>query len=152
MAKTKEERRANREKRRVKRKLRKEKFNDLLDKVKSTPEPTEEEFLQDPKENFHKYWPILRAVLDFAIVLKVTGENVDDILAKIVVIGNKMYNGTAEEGESDEFIEKLHKVWGISRKALTIVTIVTDDKTDEVIEKAIAIGDWISSVDEEDED
>ncbi len=152
MAKTKEERQANREKRKNRRKLRKEKFSSIIKKVNETPEPTDAEFLQDPKERFKQYWPILHAVLDFAVVLKVTRKKVDKVLLRIIDIGNKMYDGTADEGESAEFMKKLQKVWGIARKALSITTAVTDDKTDAVIEKAIAIGDWISSVDEDDED
>ena len=32
---------------------------------------------------------------------------------------------------------------------LSAVMIVTDDKTDEVLEKIISIGDWITSIDED---
>lgn len=152
MTKTKEERAANRAKRKNRRELRKEKFNTLIKMVNETPEPSDDDFLQDPKEKFQTYWPVLHAVLDFAVVLKVTRKKVDKVLLRIIDVGNKMYDGTDEEGESAEFMKKLQKVWGIARKALSITTIVTDDKTDDVIEKAIAIGDWISSVDEDDED
>jgi len=152
MAKTKEERAANRTKRKNRRQVRKEKFKVILAKVNDTPEPSENDFLQDPKEKFKQYWPVLHAVLDFAVELKVTRKKVDKVLLRIIDVGNKMHDGTADEGESAEFMKKLEKVWGIVRKALSISTIVTDDKTDEVIEKAIAIGDWISSVDEDDED
>lgn len=152
MTKTKEERQANREKRKKRRSLRKEKFNNLIEMVNKTPEPSDDEFLQNPKEKFQKFWPVLHAVLDFAVVLKVTRKKVDTVLIRIIDIGNKMYDGTDKEGESEEFMKKLQKVWGIARKALTITTIVTDDKTDDKLEKAIAIGDWISSIDEDDED
>lgn len=152
MGKTKEERKANREKRKVQRGKRKEKFDLLVNIVNNTPEPTDDEFLQDPKEKFQEYWPVLHAVLDFAVVLKVTRKKVDTVLTRIIDVGNKMADGTDEEGDSAEFMKKLQKVWGIARKALTVTTVVTDDKTDEVIEKAIAIGDWISSIDEDDED
>jgi len=152
MAKTKEERQANREKRRMRRKMRKEKFNGLIEMVNQTPDLSDDDFLQNPKEKFEKLWPVLQAVLDFAVVLKVTGKKVDKVLIRIIDIGSRMYEGTDEEGESDEFMEKMQQIWGVTRKALTITTVFTDDKTDEIIEKALSIGDWVSSVDEDEED
>lgn len=149
MAKTKEERQANREIRRARKKLRKEKFKALLNHVNNVPEPTDDEFLQNPKEKFNTFWPTLRSVLDFAAFLKVTGEKVDIVLYRIIIVGDKMYNGNESEAESEEFMEKLQQIWGTSRKVLAAVTIFTDDKTDEIIEKAIGIGDWISSIDED---
>jgi hypothetical protein len=149
MAKTKEERRANREIRRARKKLRKEKFKTLLNIVNGVPEPTDDDFLQDPKVKFKTYWPALHSVLDFAASLKVTGEKVDAVLYRIIAVGNKMNDGTANDTESEEFMEKLQQIWGISRKVLATVMILTDDKKDEIIEKAISIGDWISSIDED---
>lgn len=149
MAKTKEERQANREIRRARKKLRKEKFKALLDLVNNVPEPTDDDFLKNPKEKFQTFWPALRSVLDFAAFLKVTGEKVDVVLYRIITVGNKMYDGNENDEEGEEFMEKLQQIWGTIRKVVTAATIFTDDKTDEIIEKAISIGDWISSIDED---
>ena len=149
MAKTKKERQANREVRQARKKLRKEKFSLLLKLAKETPEFSDDDYLNNPKEKFKTFWPLLQAALNFAAFLKITGEKVDLVIYRIIAIGNKMYDDSASDQESEEFIEKLQQIWGIARKVLSTVTIFTDDNTDEVLEKIIVIGDWVTSIDED---
>lgn len=149
MAKTKEERKANREVRHARKKLRKEKFSLLLKLAKETPELSDDDYLDTPKKKFNTFWPVLQAALSFAAFLKITGEKVDLVIYRIIAIGNKMYDDTASDEESEEFIEKLQQIWGIVRKVLSTVTIFTDDNVDEILEKIIVIGDWVTSIDED---
>lgn len=147
--KTKEERKANREIRKAKRKLRNEKFKKVLELAGQIPEPEDENFLKLPKEKFKLYWPAMEAVLDFIATLKITGEKFDKVIYRIIAIGSKMEDGSASVQEGEEFIEKMQHIWKLVRKLATLVTLLTDDKTDEVIEKIIAVGDWITSIDED---
>jgi hypothetical protein len=87
--------------------------------------------------------------LDFIVTLKITGEKFDMVIYRVIAIGSKMQDGNATDQESEEFIEKMQYIWNLVRKLASLVTILTDDKTDEIIEKIIAIGDWITSNDED---
>ncbi len=147
--KTKEEKQANREIRQGKRKLRNKKFEKVLELASKTPEPEEEDFLKLPKEKFKLYWPVLEAILDFVATLKITGEKFDLVIYRIIAIGNKMADGSATDQESEEFMEKMQYVWSLVRKLAGLVTLLTGENTDEVIEKVIAVGDWITSMDED---
>lgn len=147
--KTKAERQANREIRKAKRNLRSEKLKKTLELARNTPEPEDDDFLKLPKEKFMLYWPALEAVLDFIATLKITGEKFDMVIYRIIAIGSKMLDGTATDQEGEEFVEKMQYIWNLVRKLATLATILTDDKTDDVIEKIIAIGDWITSIDED---
>lgn len=147
--KTKEERLANKKIRKERRGLRKEKFKKIIDLAKDVPELTDDDFLEEPKQKFNTYWPALEAVLDYVAFLRITGEKIDLVIYRIIAIGNKMYDGQASDEESEEFIDKMQQIWGIARRVLSAATVLTDDKTDELIEKIIAIGDWITSIDED---
>lgn len=147
--KTKAERQANREIRKAKRNLRSEKLKKTLELARNTPEPEDDDFLKLPEEKFMLYWPALEAVLDFIATLKITGEKFDMVIYRIIAIGSKMLDGTATDQEGEEFVEKMQYIWNLVRKLATLATILTDDKTDDVIEKIIAIGDWITSIDED---
>ena len=148
MGKTAEQRKANRAKRKAARQEKKQKFNELVTAAKNVPDYSDSEFVGSYKAKFNEIWPLMRAALNFVESLKASGEKMDAAIAEIIVIGDKMKSGTATDAESTQFEEKLGKIWKVVRMLLSAATVLTDDKVDDIIEKVLGIGDWVTGIDE----
>jgi len=95
------------------------------------------------KEKFNKVWPVIKPVLEFAIILKSTGERFDMATKQIIVIGDNMYGSNITDENAMEFLARLATIWEKLEMVFEIIKIVTDDKTDVVIDKTIEIGEWL---------
>ena len=155
MKKSKEERRARRKAKRAERrklkKLRKEKFNELVSAaskvdLKVDPDDDTLQFV----DVFNEIWPVLKPALEYAELIKITGPKTDKILRTVLEIGQRISTGDASPEEQTRFISYLDSVWDVAETALNILKTFTNDKTDDVIDRIIEIGEWITD-NEEDE-
>jgi hypothetical protein len=95
------------------------------------------------KEKFNQVWPVIKPVLEFAIILKSTGERFDLTTNQIIVVGDNMFGSEITDGNAMEFLSRLTAIWEKLEMVFEIIKIVTDDKTDAVIDKTIEIGEWL---------
>ena len=146
---TREERRAlRRQKREMRRMLRKEKkskFNTIV-AVASTTKITIDLDTAEPQfvEAFNQFWPLLKPILEYAELVKITGPDMDKVIRNVIEIGERISRGTAGPGEEEMFIHTLDTIWHPVKTVLGIVITFTDDKVDKVINDIIEIGDWIT--------
>ena len=142
-----ERRLANRTKRQERKKLRKEKFDELMTKVKDTPGFPDDGSTPDYVQKFKIYWPVAKAALVFAESSKITRPKMDLQIQRIILLGDGMADNPVFDPDS-EFILKAQKAWRIMRTILiTITAFITNDKNDDKIDKLIEIGDWITGLD-----
>lgn len=137
MARTKEERQQDRQQR-------KQKLQELIQAAENVPDLSNEDYMQNYEKEFDKIWPLLKAGLQFAESLRVTGDKADAALAEVVSIGNNMAAGTAGKAEKDQFEQKLAKIWKVARVGISAAMVLTNDKVDAILERILAIGDWIT--------
>ncbi|GEM_PF-3239026 len=149
MAKTKEERAAARAARQAKRKERKQKIEEMITAAKNVPDLSDSDFMEDYKTKFNQVWPVLKPALQFAEQMKATGKKADAAIAEIITIGDSMAAGNASEADADSFQKKLENIWKYVRMVLSAATVLTNDDVDNVIDKVLAIGDWITGTDED---
>ena len=146
---TKSERRAirrqNREMRTIQRTARKSKFK-AINAAAENANITIDLDQAEPKfaDAFNQVWPILKPVLEYAELIKITGPDVDKVIRAVIDLGERVSTGAASEAEKTEFISKLDKVWEPAKTALGIIVTFTGEKVDKVIDKIIEIGDWIT--------
>lgn len=131
---------------------RKAKFQELIKLATTTPDPPSNFADTDFAERFDKYWPVLNAALSYAVSMKITGKKTDAKLNGLITIGDNIVGSTATDAEQAHFIKTMKNIWGITSRILNMVTVFTDDKTDEVLEKIISIGDWITGGDNDVDD
>ena len=96
-------------------------------------------------EVFNQYWPLARPAFDFAITLKITKENADEVLNTVIDLGDRISSGEASPEEKSEFIGKLESIWGITLLGLELLQLLTGKKADDVIDDIIEIGEYILS-------
>jgi hypothetical protein len=146
---TKEERRARRRLKREERKefksLRKSKFADIISAVGKSKididlDVAEPQFVTA----FNQVWPILKPILEYAEMVKLTGPGADKGIRIVIDLGNRISTGAASDAEQTAFIGTLDTVWGPVKTVLGILSTFTDDKVDAVLNKIIEIGDWIT--------
>ena len=146
---TKEERRAirreKREMRKTLRNLRKDKFSEIRAVAEQT-DITIDLDNAEPKfvDAFNQVWPILKPVLEYAELVKITGPGADKAIKTGIEIGERISTGTVSDAEQTEFINKLGTVWQPAKTALGIIVTFTNDKADKVINDIVEIGDWIT--------
>lgn len=141
-----ERRLANRTKRQERKKLRKEKFDELMVKVKDTPGFPEDGSTPDYVEKFKTYWPLVKAALIFAESTKITRPKMDLQIQRIILLGDGMADDPVFDPDS-EFIIKAQNAWRIVRTILIAITaLITSDKNDDKIDTLIEIGDWITAL------
>ena len=154
MKKSKEERRARRRAKKAERKkfkkLRKEKFNELVSAASKAdfdfnPEDESLKFT----DIFNQWWPVLKPALEYAEVIRITGPKADKILRTVIDLGQRISTGDASEEEQTRFLTYLDSIWDIVEKVLEILKTFTSEKTDEVIDQVIEIGEWITDNEEE---
>lgn len=95
------------------------------------------------KDKFKTVWPIIKPALEFAIILKITGDKFDASTKKIISIGDNMIGQEITDAEALDFMEKLESVWEIIEMVFEIMKIFVSDKVDEIIDKVIEIGEWM---------
>lgn len=142
-------RKAKRQARKEDKKLKRQKFNEIIEAASSIDLKFDLD-TDDPKfvDAFNEIWPVLKPSLEFASLSRITGPKTDKTINTVVDIGHRISTGEASEDEEAKFIQYLDNVWGYVDTALGILKTFTNDKTDEVIDKVIEVGDWITDNEE----
>jgi len=135
-------RRQKREMRRLNRKERKEAFGKFVEAIMAFKDFDLKEKLPY-KDKFKQVWPAVKSTLEFAIILKFTGEKFDMTARQIVGTGNVLYGSEVSDANALDFLARLAAIWENIESVLEIVKAVTDDKTDAVLDKIVEIGDWL---------
>jgi len=154
MKKSKEEKRALRKAKKAERKkfkrLRKEKFNELVSAASKA------DFKFDVEDDslkfmdvFNQFWPVLRPALEYAELIRITGPKADKILRTVIDLGQRIATGDAGPEEETRFLTYLDSIWDIVEKVLEILKTFTSEKVDDVIDQVIEIGEWITDNEEE---
>ena len=92
----------------------------------------------------------MKSLIEIFIVLKFTGDKFDSAAQKVVLVGENMYKKeSVNDVEVAEFLEKLASIWEKIEFILEILKIAVNDKNDEIIDKAIDIGEWIFDYEDE---
>ena len=146
---TKAEKKAIRKQNRVERKkLRKERKGKLKEIIQaaSTTNITIDLDGVEPKfvDAFNQIWPLLKPILEYAELVRITGEGADKVIRTVIDIGERIATGTASPEEQTDFISKLDNIWNPVKTVLGIIVTFTNDKVDKVINHIIEIGDWIT--------
>ncbi len=145
-----ERRLANRTKRQERKKLRREKLDELMTKVKQAPDFPEDGTTPDYTKNFRVYWPVVKAGLVYAETAKITRPKMDLQIQKIIALGDSMAASPVFDPDS-EFILNIQKTWRIIRTILIAITVfITNENKDDMMDKLIEIGDWITGLDGDD--
>ncbi len=137
-----ETRKQKRELRRLNRMERKQAFGKFLEAIMIFKDISLKEKLSY-KDKFKQVWPAVKPTLEFATILKFTGEKFDMTAKQIVVTGDNLYGSEISDTEAIDFLAKLSGIWENIDNVLEIVKAVTDDKSDAVLDKIIEIGDWL---------
>ena len=138
-------RKAKRQARKDDKKLKRQKFNEIIEAA-STIDLKFDLDTDDPKfvDALNEIWPVLKPSLEFASLSRITGPKADKTIDAIVDIGHRISTGEASEDDEANFISYLDTVWSFVETALGIIKTFTNDKTDEVIDKVLEVGDWIT--------
>lgn len=138
----KEHRNKNKELRKIRKSLRKEKFELFIKKVNETPELPEDGTMPDYQEKFKENWSTVKSGLEFVVSMKLTGKKLDAKINEVIELGDSVVKNP---DATSDFQDKLLDVWKYVRLVLIAITVfVTKDEDDEKIDKFIEIGDWIS--------
>lgn len=130
-------------KRKTFRKLKRKKFKEIL-KVSETElniDLDNSEFIAV----FNKVWPILKPVLEYAEMLRITRDKVDKIIRTLIEVGDRIYGGNDYEADQSRFIKFFDQIWRYIEIILKIAKTFTNNKTDKVIDDIIEIGEWIAN-------
>lgn len=100
-------------------------------------------------ELFNKVWPVFEPVLQWLKLLEVTGEKIDAVIQTVIDIGWRISKGEASEEEQTEWLKEFDKLWTTIKIALEIIKLFVKEKIDEIIDKIILIGDWVTDEDYE---
>ena len=138
-------RKQNRELRKTLRKEKKIKFRAIVEAAAKTSitvdlDETEPKFI----EVFNQVWPILKPVLEYAELVRITGQGADKVIRTVIDLGERISSGTASDAEQTAFIGTLDTIWNPVKTVLGIIVTFTDDKVDKIINDIIEIGDWIT--------
>lgn len=138
-------RKQNRELRKKLRKEKKIKFRAIVDAAVNTNlsvdlDNTEPGFA----EVFNQVWPILKPVLEYAELVRVTGQGADKVIRTVLDLGERISTGAASDSEQTAFVRTLDTIWNPVKTVLGIIVTFTDDKVDKIINDIIEIGDWIT--------
>ena len=144
---TKEERKARRlakrSERRENRKLRKTKSKAFKAAIARSNISIDIDDKPEFVEVFNQYWPLARPAFDFAITLRITKDNADDVLNTLIDLGDRISKGEASPEEKSEYIGKLESIWGVIVVGLELLQLVTGKKADDAIDDIIEIGEYI---------
>lgn len=138
-------RKQNRELRKKLRKEKKIKFRAIVEAAAIT-NITIDLDAGEPKfvDAFNQIWPLLKPVLEYAEIVRITGQGADKVIRTVIDLGERISSGTASEGEQTAFIGTLDNIWIPVKTVLGIIVTFTNDKVDKIINDIIEIGDWIT--------
>lgn len=144
-AEKKAARKQNRELRKTLRKVRKTKFKAIIDaagivNINFDLDAAEPKFA----DAFNQIWPVLKPILEYAELVKITGTGADKVIRTVIDLGERISNGTASSGEQSAFISTLDNIWNPVKTVLGIIVTFTNDKIDKIINDIIEIGDWMT--------
>jgi hypothetical protein len=137
-----EKRKQKRELRKLNRKERKKAFKKFLEAIMVFKDLDLKEKLPY-KDKFKQVWPAIKPTLEFATILKFTGEKFDLAARQIVLTGDNLAGSQFKESDAVDFLAKLAGIWENIESVLEIAKVVSDDKTDAVLDRIIEIGDWL---------
>ncbi|MGE0635800.1 MAG: hypothetical protein AB7P01_05120 [Bacteroidia bacterium] len=129
--------------RREMRKQRREKMNTLLDLGKNIPDLPTTITADNYQQVFRSYWPFLKEAFSLIKALKITGQKTDDTMDELIKLGISI----AENNDGDakaKFQEKLSGIWSTIKTVFNLIMTFSPDKVDNVIDKIIEVGDWIT--------
>lgn len=138
-------RKAKRKARKEDKKLKRQKFNEIVAAASEIDLKFDLDG-ENPRfiEAFNEVWPVLKPTLEYASLSRITGPKADNIINTIVDLGHRISTGKASEGDEAKFIGALDSVWSILDTVLGILKTFTNEKTDEVIDKILEVGDWFT--------
>lgn len=138
-------RKQNRDLRKKQRKEKKIKFNAIVEAAGKT-NITIDLDTGEPKfaDVFKQIWPILKPVLEYAELTRITGTGADKVIRTVIDLGERISTGSASQGEQTAFISTLDTIWNPVKMVLGIIVTFTNDKIDKIINHTIEIGDWIT--------
>ncbi|HBF87426.1 MAG TPA: hypothetical protein DDX39_02200 [Bacteroidales bacterium] len=135
-------RKQKKEVRKLERKERKAIFNKLLAAAIAVKDMQLIEGLSY-KEKIARVWSVVKPTLEFAIILKITGEKFDTAANKLIIIGNNITGNETTDQQAIEFLNTLSSAWNTIEMALEVIKIAAPDDKDEDIDKIIEIGEWL---------
>jgi hypothetical protein len=138
-------RKQNREMRKKLRNVRKNKFNEIVEAAGKS-NITIDLDSAEPKfvDAFMQIWPLMKPVLEYAELVKLTGTGADKVIRTVIDLGERISSGAASTSEQTTFISTLDTIWDPVKTVLGIVVTFTNDNVDKVINNIIEIGDWIT--------
>ena len=127
------------------RKLRKKTFQQIIKEASKRKLNVDlnDDQLKFVEDVFVRVWPILKPVLEYAEMIRLTGRKIDKIIRTIIGLGDRIAAGNATDVEQADFIKQFNSIWRYIEIILEIAKIFTDDKTDKIIDDIIEIGEWI---------
>ena len=84
-------------------------------------------------------WPFLKGVLEYVRDAKLTGNKLDKKIDKIIALGDKVTNSSSLKA----FFAEVQKYLKWIRAVIKILIHLTNDKVDAVLNKILAILDWM---------
>lgn len=131
------------------RKQRKEKINTLIDLGKQLPDLPTNITASNYQEVFKSYWPFLKEAFSFIKAFKITGQKTDATMDELIQLGNAIADNSDTVAQA-KFQEKLSGIWSPIRIILNLIMTFSSDKVDDVLDKVIEVGDWITENKQED--
>jgi hypothetical protein len=138
-------RKQNRELRKKQRREKKTKFKAIVDAAGITNISIDLDG-PNPKfaDAFNQIWPILKPVLEYAELVRITGTGADKVIRTVIDLGERISTGAASPEEVSNFVGSLDTIWNPVKAVLGIIVTFTNDKVDKIINDIIDIGDWIT--------
>lgn len=150
--KRKERRQAKRTRRQMRRQQRRGRIQNIIEQGKELKVIPDDIKPGDYQAWFNHYWPTFRETLRFIHELRITRQKTEKAIEEIIELGNAISNTGGTEEQRSMLQEKLSNVWRFVRLVLNLTTMFTAEKADEVIDKILEIGDWLSGFEDTDED
>lgn len=145
----KERRIARKKNRQSQKGLRRKAFKKIVEAIESC-KTIDLEKSMTYKEKFKEVWPLMKSLIEIFIILRFTGDKFDSAAQKVVLVGENMYKKeSVDDMEVADFLDKLAAIWEKIEFILEILKIAVNDKTDDVIDKAIEIGEWVFDYEDE---
>lgn len=94
---------------------------------------------------FTQIWPILKPVLEYAELLRITRNKVDKVIRVLIDIGDRIFTNNAFKDDQTAFIRCFDSIWKYLELIFRITKTFTGNKADKAIDKIIEIGDWITN-------
>ncbi|MFH2141281.1 MAG: hypothetical protein ABIJ97_02575, partial [Bacteroidota bacterium] len=136
-----EKRKEKKLERKEKKKIRKQAFDKFKDAIQEAKSIDIEKQMPYP-EKFNEVWPFVKSSLEFAAILRITGEKFDNATNEIIGLGDNIFSNYSDNTKT-EFNQKLSSTWNKIETALEVAKFIANDKDDDLIDKIIEFGDWL---------